>query len=142
MQRTWPLVLACEHRAGGPPPSAPPTLRHVCTHAPTLPSPPPPASPCCSALVRGSFIGCVGIVLVVFFVGLTGILAAWAGLILPGEFGGPDFCEVIEPPTDYNLYFLAVRRTPVFRAHVCRVFFYQDHRPELRFLAATVRSRV
>ncbi|PSC73100.1 na+ solute symporter isoform B [Micractinium conductrix] len=59
------------------------------------------------ALVRGSFIGCVGIVLVVFFVGLTGILAAWAGLILPGEFGGPDFCEVIEPPTDYNLYFLA-----------------------------------
>ncbi|KAL4441843.1 hypothetical protein ABPG77_003759 [Micractinium sp. CCAP 211/92] len=45
------------------------------------------------ALVRGSILGCTGIVLVVFFVGLCGILAAWAGLITDS--------------TDTNLYFLA-----------------------------------
>lgn len=45
------------------------------------------------SLVRGSILGCVGIVLVVFFVGFCGILAAWAGLILP--------------TTNFNLYFFA-----------------------------------
>jgi hypothetical protein len=45
------------------------------------------------SLVKGSILGCVGIVLVVFFVGLCGILAAWGGQITA--------------TTDYNLYFFA-----------------------------------
>lgn len=45
------------------------------------------------SLVRGSILGCTGIVLVVFFVGLCGILAAWGGLIAE--------------TTDGNLYFFA-----------------------------------
>lgn len=43
--------------------------------------------------MRGSIMGCIGIVVVVFFIALCGILAAWAGLITP--------------TLDYNLYFLA-----------------------------------
>ncbi|KAI7843654.1 hypothetical protein COHA_002556 [Chlorella ohadii] len=45
------------------------------------------------ALLKGSILGCTGIVLVVFFVGLCGILAAWGGQITA--------------TTDYNLYFFA-----------------------------------
>lgn len=50
--------------------------------------------PVCRSLLKGSILGCTGIVLVVFFVGLCGILAAWGGQITA--------------TTDYNLYFFAV----------------------------------
>lgn len=52
--------------------------------------------------MRGSIVGCIGIVVVVFFVGLCGILAAWGGQIQELTVGDAYFA------TDYNLYFLAV----------------------------------
>lgn len=44
----------------------------------------------------GAWIGCIGIVLVVFFAGLCGLLAAWGGIITVN--------------TDINLYMIQARQ--------------------------------
>lgn len=58
-----------------------------------------PTCPRPRSLVKGSILGCIGIVLVVFFVAFCGILAAWAGLLKD---------NIMALPEGYNLYFFAV----------------------------------
>lgn len=48
----------------------------------------------------GAAFGAAAVIVVVFFAGLCGLLAAWAGLILPGD--------DTTPPTNGNLYLFQV----------------------------------
>ena len=55
-------------------------------------------------VTRGSWFACAGIIVCVFFSGLTGLLAAWAST---GPGGGANLVYPYDPPTS-NLYFFAV----------------------------------